>query len=77
MQQTTQKALIIGGTCIAGGAAGNWAAGRLATSFGMQLGPWGPVIGVVIGALAGSLLSSRLAGESEDQLPFEESDPSI
>ena len=75
MQQTTQKALIIGGTSIAGGAAGNWAASRLATSFGMQLGPWGPLIGALVGALAGSLLSSRLAEESEELLPFEESNP--
>ena len=74
MQQTTQKALIVGGTALAGGVVGKWAAARLATSFGMQLGPWGPVLGALIGAFAGSMLSSQFAGESE-ALPFEESNP--
>lgn len=74
MQQATQKALIVGGTALAGGAAGKWAASRLATSFGMQLGPWGPVLGVLIGALAGSMLSGQYEAESE-VLPFEESNP--
>ena len=75
MQQSTQRALIIGGTSLVGGVAGKWAAGRIATNFGMQLGPWGPVLGALLGAIAGSLLSNQAVAEDEEEFVFEETSP--
>ena len=75
MQQSTQRALIIGSTSLVGGVAGKWAAGRIATNFGTQLGPWGPVVGALLGAIVGSLLSNQAATEVEEELAFEETAP--
>lgn len=74
MQQSTQRALIIGGTSLVGGVAGKWAAGRIATNFGTQLGPWGPVIGALLGAVVGSMLSNQ-AAEVEEEFVFDEASP--
>ncbi len=75
MQQSTQKALIIGGTSLVGGVAGKWAAGRVATNFGTQLGPWGPVVGALLGAIVGSLLSNQAPADVEEEFVFEETSP--
>ena len=65
MTQSTRNALVIGGSAVAGGAAGAWVGARLAASRGLQLGPWGIVAGVLVGALAGSLLSNAGVGDLE------------
>ena len=75
MQESTQRALIIGGTSLVGGVAGKWAAGRIATNFGTQLGPWGPVVGALLGAIVGSMLSNQTAAEFDEEFDFEESSP--
>jgi outer membrane lipoprotein SlyB len=60
MSQSTRNVLVIGGTAIAGGAAGSWLGARLAATRGLQLGPWGVVAGALVGALAGSMLSGYM-----------------
>ena len=65
MEQSMKNALVIGGTTVAGGWGGSWAVNRLATRFGLSLGPWGAVAGAVIGALAAAALSRRILGGAE------------
>ncbi len=66
MDKTTTKALVVGGSAVAGGALGRWAGSRLATSYGMNMGPWGIVAGALLGLLAGSVLSDSIQAESEN-----------
>ncbi len=58
MNKRTWHALLVGGSTLAGGVLGNWAASRATVSFGCQFGPWGAVTGAVMGALIGSLLAT-------------------
>ena len=62
MDKTAKNALVVGGSALAGGAAGSWASAKVLASYGYRLGPWGMVAGAVLGALAGSALSGKMSG---------------
>ena len=64
MEKSVKKALVVGGSALAGGAAGSWASAKVLAGYGYRLGPWGMVAGAVLGALAGSALAGRMAGSA-------------
>ncbi len=65
MNTETKSALILGAGVLAGIAAGQWAAPRLAGAVGLTLGRWGTVVGTAIGGVLGAALASRMLQEAE------------
>jgi hypothetical protein len=71
MDKTLTKALVIGGSALAGGAAGSWASAQALARFGYRLGPWGMMAGAVLGALAGAAMSGKLGGQQSGPVTLE------
>ncbi len=62
MDKNLVKALAVGGSALAGGAAGSWATTKVLATYGYRLGPWGMVAGAVLGALAATALTKGMPG---------------
>ena len=72
MDKHLKNSLLMAGSALAGGYGGSWAAQRICTALGCNLGPWGSAIGAVLGAMASTALTKSIIGEPDPFADFDE-----
>ena len=59
MDEAKAKAVMLGGSVVAGGALGAWAGAKLGAAYGFKNGPLVVIAGTVLGTIAGAMLVTK------------------